>query len=933
MINRYLIALVLGMFFLSTSAQDFQITGKLIDQEQKTPLEAATVVLETLQDSTVISYTISDRNGLFELSGKSNIQKANLFVTFVGYQSYEQQIDFTNERSINLGDIPLEFQVESLGDVVVKGRAAPVVIKQDTLEFNAASFKTKPDATVEDLLKELPGAEVDADGQIRINGKPVNNILVNGKPFFGDDPTIATRNLTKELINKIQVVDTKTESEEFAGEQGDSENKTINITIDEDKNKGLFGRVAAGGGTDNRFEFAGIGNYFDNDLRFSLLGSGNNINSPGFSFGEIEKMFGNASYISVSSNGGFNVGGRSFGMGQGIVNSRNAGMNFANDFGEAIETSADYFYSGANSFNETDRVRENILPDNRFTSISDSRTDSNTDNHSANLRFQAEIDSTFMVEFRPSLNYTLGTNSSSGSSVTTNEAGDLVNDSEYDNFNDRTTRNLSNRLTATKRYGEKGGFIRINGNLQLDETESIDFTNSETNVYGTDASQILRNQRTDGDNNTDGITTNVKWRIPLISKKLFLETEYEFKNENRTNTQLVYDFDAASQSYNQLITPQSTDFESTNRSHKPQFGVSYNSKKLRGSINAAYVARKLTGEDLLTDETGNRVRDIDFENNFNALEATARLNYNFTQKLSLWSAYNLSNNAPDVRQLSPYLDVSDPINTVQGNPNLSPTNSHNFNMGVNNYDWETRSGLYSYFGATFTNDQVVNLTTVDDNFVRSTTFTNVDGVYNAYGNLGYNKDYKLDSLRTLKVEVGMSGSINRFVNFFNADQYASITKSVSPSLGLRFTWTDWFELRPEYRISFNETTFNRDFFDGQEFTQHNARLRTTTYFPEWLTWENDIRYTYNPNVGAGFQRDAVFWNTSLAYSFLNNKAIATFKVYDLLNQNTNSRRTATQSYIEDVQSTVLQQYFMLSFSYKFNTLGKKGEVRENGWWD
>lgn len=153
MINRYLIALVLGMFFLSTSAQDFQITGKLIDQEQKTPLEAATVVLETLQDSTVISYTISDRNGLFELSGKSNIQKANLFVTFVGYQSYEQQIDFTNERSINLGDIPLEFQVESLGDVVVKGRAAPVVIKQDTLEFNAASFKTKPDATVLDRSK------------------------------------------------------------------------------------------------------------------------------------------------------------------------------------------------------------------------------------------------------------------------------------------------------------------------------------------------------------------------------------------------------------------------------------------------------------------------------------------------------------------------------------------------------------------------------------------------------------------------------------------------------------------------------------------------------------------------------------------------------------------------------------------------------------
>ncbi len=933
MIYRILLSLVLGFISISAFSQDFTVSGRLIDQEQKTPLEAATVVLETLKDSTMITYTITDRNGGFELSGKTNLNEVNLFVTFVGYQSFEKKINLGANANQNLGDIALEFQVESLGDVVVKGRAAPVIIKKDTLEFNAASFKTKPDATLEDLLKELPGAEVDADGQIRINGKPVSNILVNGKPFFSDDPTIATRNLTKELINKIQVVDTKTESQEFTGEAGDSENKTINITIDEDKNKGMFGRVAAGGGTDDRFEYAGIANYFDNDLRLSVLGSGNNINSPGFSFGEIQKMFGNANSISINSNGGFNFGGRSFGFGDGIVNSRNAGMNFANDFGEKIETSADYFYSGANSFNETQSVRENILPENRFLTDSDSRTESFTDDHSANLRFQTEIDSTFMVEVLPRIRYTEGRNLSNGSSTTRNQTGNLVNESSYDNSSDRTTRNFGNRISATKRFGDNGAFIRLNGDLQFDETESADFTNSQTAVYGDNPNTILRNQFTDGLNNTNGIQSNLTWRIPLISKKLFVDAEYEFNTQNRTNTQLVYDFDENSQTYNQLITIQSTDFESTNRSHKPQLGLSYNSEKMRLGMSAALVSRKLTGEDLLTDTDGSLVRDIDFDNTFNALEASARFNYNFTKKMSLWTSYRLSNNAPDIRQLSPYLDVSDPINTLQGNPNLSPTNNHNFNLSLNNYDWESRTGYYLYGGVGITNDQIVNKTTVDENFVRETTFTNVDGVYQAYASISYNKDFKLDSLRTLKVETRMYGGMSRFVNFFNADQYASITRRLEPNIGLRFTWKDWFEIRPEYNISLNRTEFNRDFFDGRSFTQHNGRLRTTTFFPEWLTWENDINYIYNPNVGSGFQRNAVFWNTSLAYSFIENKALVTFKVYDLLNQNTNSRRTATQSYIEDVQSTVLQRYFMLSFSYKFNTLGKKGEVRENSWWD
>ena len=930
---RLLMSLVIGFLSLTVYSQEFKITGNLKDGIEKSPLEAATIVLETIKDSTVITYTISDRDGYFELSGRTQLPEANLFVTFVGYESFEQEINLSDKSDIDLGTVYLDFMVESLGDVVVKARTPPVIIKKDTLEFNAASFKTKPDATLEDLLKELPGAEVGEDGQIRINGKPVNQILVNGKPFFSDDPTIATRNLTKEIINKIQVVDTKTESQEFTGEEGDAENKTINITIDEDKNKGIFGRVAAGVGTDERFEYAGLLNYFDNDLRISVLGGGNNINSPGFSFGEIQKMFGNASYMSMDGNGSFNIDGRSFGSGQGITNSRTAGANIANNLGEKIEISGDYFYSGSDSFEETTRSRENILPQNRFFSESFSTSNTSSDNHSANMRFQAKIDSTLLVEILPRLNYQKGTNFNSENSSTRNESGELVNTSNFDNEGLRTSRDFSTRLTTTKKYGSGGGFVRVDATVSINDNDRDDYINSETQVFGDDAQEIIRNQFTDGNDKVNNIKASATWRLPLIAKKLHLETQYEFNIEDRSNEQLVYSFNEDTQIYDQIILPQSTDFESRNEVSRPEIGLRYNSEKMNAGLALAYVNRTLTGEEMLSDSNGDRVRDIDFENNFDALEARANLRYSFSKKMSFWSNYRLSNTAPEVRQLSPYVDVSDPLNTIQGNPNLNPTNRHSLYMGLNNFDWATNTGYYSYLGMSFTNDRVVNQTTVDDNFVRSTTFTNVDGIYDIYGSLSYSKNFELDSLRSVKADIGIDANLNRYVNFFNAEQYANLTKTYTPSINFRFVWKDLFEFRPEYRINFTETSFNRDFFEGRSFTQHNLRLRTTTYLPKWLTWENDIRYVYNPNVSSGFQKDAVFWNTSLGYSFMNDKSLLTFKVYDLLDQNTNSRRNATQSYVEDVQSTVLRQYFMLSFSYKFNTLGKKGEVRENSWWD
>jgi len=918
--NRFqlLFLFLLGIQF--TYAQDFTISGTLTDESEGFPLESATVYAEKISDSTLVTYTISDQQGNFELKGFTQQPAVRVNISYTGYTPYSKKVNF-DSRDVALGSIKLATQSESLKTVTITGSRAPVTIKKDTLEFNVASFKTKKGANVEDLLKELPGVEVDDEGNITVNGKSVNKILVNGKSFFGDDPTIATRNLTKDIIDKIQVTDTKTDSEAFTGEKGDQENKTINITIDEEKNKGVFGRVAAGGGTDERFEYAGIINYFDNDLRLSALGGGNNLNSPGFSFGELQKMYGGASSISIN-NGAINFGGRNFGGAEGITNSRTGGANYADELGEKSELTADYFYSAANSFNNEQISRENILPDDRFFSISNSERINNNDNHGFNGRFETKIDSTFLINVRPQFNYSVGESRFSNTEETRNVNQELTNASAVENSSTRDRKSFENELRVTKKYGTKGGYVRLSVENEINETNAEDFNASTTEIFGDTPQTIVRDQFTDSEQGTTGYNVSIDWRIPLIEKKLFLGLEHSYDNEDREDRQSVFDFDTNTQDYTSFNMQQSTDFNNQNVSQRPEVSMNYDGDKIYARVSTGYVFRTLESEDAL--------RDFTFSNDFNAVELSTYFSYKFNDKMRASTGYSINNNAPGVSQLSPFVDVSDPLNIRQGNPNLRPSNSHRIYLNFNNYDFQTRSGIFSYISFNTTNDAVTAQTTVDENFVRTTTYTNVDGVYNFYGNINYNKTKKLDTIRSIKIRAGMNVNANRNVNFNNETQYASRTITYSPNLSVGFEWDDLFEIRPAYRPSITRNTFNLDLFEDRNFVRHQFTLQTTTTWPKNLEWNNDIDFINNPDVAQGFQQNAVFWNSTLAYSFLNDKAIATLKVYDLLSQNTNARRTSTAAYIQDIQSTVLQQYFLLSFSYKFNTLGKKGETRDGG---
>ncbi|MEP5341659.1 MAG: outer membrane beta-barrel protein [Algibacter sp.] len=863
----------------------FKIYGTLIAETDKTALESATIHLERIKDSSLVTYTISDENGKFYLEGKTTEKRLNLYISYVGYQTHYQSIGLDQE-AINLNAITLKTDANALDAVLIKS-TAPIMIKKDTLTFNVRSFKTKKDANVEDLLKQLPGVEVDDEGKITIDGKSVDNILVNGKPFFGDDPTIATRNLSKDILKNVQITDTKTKAEAFAGDEGNKDKKTINLTIKEENNNGVFGRFAAGIGTNKRYELAGMLNLFDNDQRISILGRKNNINSAGFSFG-----------------------GRSS-TGEGITTSQNYGTNYVDNLTEKIDISANYFFSGSDSENEITTQSEYFLPNSSYFTNSETNSSNESDTHTVNLGFNIAVDSTLLINMGSSFNATNSKTGTAGDEASSDAENILTNQSSSSLFGETIDKNFNNHLAITKRFGKNGAYFKFNLSNKYATTETDDYLNSETTIFGTDPEVINRNQFTKGNQKSKGLYTTASFRWPLKPKELFLDFKFNYSHDKQENIMSTYTFDDSTQDFTLFDIDLSTDFEYTNRSRSPALKLTYKKEKWSIGFESGYIFRTLQNIDFLRP-------DLSLTHDFEAVEFRSNFQYQFSPKSYIYVAYNLNNTPPLLSQLQPFQDVSDPLNTVTGNPNLEPTNTHSFYFGHSTFNFQKRTGFFSHIHANFINNQVVSKTSIDENFIQNTTYANVNGGYNLSASGNYSKTIKIDTLKTVNYKIGLSTSINRSINFNNDVQYVSNNTALMPHASITFEWDDLMMITPNYRLSFNKTKFDLDHFTDQEFIDHSAGLQITTYIPKKFEWQNDISFNYNPNMAEGFQKSTWFWNAILVHTMLKDQGTLALKVYDLLNQNTNARRIATENYIQDSQSTVLTQYVMLSFSWKFN---------------
>jgi len=913
----------LFIFFSSLlfAQNSFSLKGKVINGNNNLPIESATVYLTNVQDSTVVDYTITDKFGKFDFKTKKNNKSSYLKVSFVSFEDYKKELK-NIEADKDFGTISLIEAAKSLSEVVVKSQA-PIRIKKDTLEFNVSSFKVRPDANVQTLLKQLPGVDIDSDGKITVNGKEVNQVLVNGKPFFDKDGKIALQNLPSDIIKKVQITDTKTKKEEKTGAVAASNNASINLTIDENKNKGLFGKFTGGLGSDSRYESSGLLNYFKNKRKISVLASSNNINSVGFSMDEIfdNMKGGRSNSFWVGDNGSFNINGRQYGGGAGITRSDLVGINFSDQWGKNIDPTLSYFYSGANTKNENTTNQINFLPSGNFATKSNSSSNEDRYTHNIASTFEFKIDSTTTLVIEP--NFTKA-NSKRGvvSEQLSFDAQDaLLNSSVSNNFSENNSDGFRNNLSFTKSFKKKGKYLSVVFNNDNSVNTNDDYIDSKTVFYQELQPDDIRHQFNETKSIKDSYITDLDFTQPVTdSLKVKLGVKYKFANakDNRDS----FDYDEASESYTIVNNTLTNDFNAIEKAIMPAAGIEIQKKKINLNLN---LGTTLVNFDAKGDYL-NVVSTLNKEYVLPNIKGYA--SYSFSKSKKLYVNYEYLYSLPTAKQVLAIEDLADPLNTFIGNPNLDLNKNHSIYLGYNNYDFATRSGYGLYSGGNFYNNQIVSSVSYDENKKRTTTYDNVEGTYSSWLGIFWNKTIKKDAHK-FTYGLRLNNNIGFSKGFTDGQLYTAKSFVLSPRLNFTYDYGEILTINPSYNYSYNETNYTNYNVDKTDYFTHKLNLQVINYWPKNWTFGNDFGYTYNSNISPGFKKDFYLWNTSLAYSFFEKKFMAKVKVYDVLNQNLSATRTITPTTVVDQENTVLKRYVMFSLTYKIEKFAGK-EKKSNG---
>ena len=917
MFQKLALAFFLFCFTANYGQNTVLLKGKIVDKNTSIPLESATIYLKSVKDSTVVDYTISDKNGNFEIKTKKNDKAVYFKVSYISYADYSEKLDNLNKDK-DFGFVKLTENASTLNEVIVQSEAPPITIKNDTLEFNASSFKVRPDANVEALLKQLPGVEIDEEGKITVNGKEVNNILVNGKPFFGKDGKIATQNLPAEIISKVQVTDTKTKEEELSGQDATSDEKTINLTIQEDKNKGVFGKANIGYGTDERYESSLLFNYFKDTQKISLLGSGNNINSVGFSMDEIFDNMGGGrnSSIWVNDNGSFGINGMQFGGNNGITTSNMIGVNFADEWAKKkINPNGSYYYSNTETNNNNRTNRINLLPTGNTNTLAESKTKSISDGHSIAMDFEIKIDSTTTLYLSPSFTKNEIKNKNIGFDATYDETGTALNENTSDNKWSSNNNTFKNSLYFYKQLKKKGRGINFSMSNENSKNDSDLFTKTTTTFLQSGNTDDNRDQFRKDNSKNDSFRAEIGYSEPLRDSLVFnFKTTYNYKKSNEIRE--TYDFDSGLNSYSNFNDLLSNDIISRTSSVIPMVGISLRKKKIRGSISM-----------------GTEIINFNNQSNYLANKTSVNKNYIYPKmngylsitlgkSKSIYSYYSYEVNLPSANQILPFENLANPLNTYIGNADLKPNENYSIYTNFNNYDYATRSGFYAYAGGDYNVNQIVASTTYDTDFKATTTYQNVDRAYNTYVGFSLNKSLKKEK-RTFKYGLGLQFDYNYDQGLTNAALFESKGLTLSPRANITWSIDEMITINPSYRYTYINNDFTNYVIDNTKNFKHSAKLEITSYWPKKVVLGSDFGYNYNSNIADGFQKDFYLWNLSLGYNFFEDKLLAKVKVYDVLNQNISATRTITPTAITDMENTVLQQYAMFSLTYEFVNFGGK----------
>lgn len=921
LMKKTLLLLALMFTALILHAQKLHIDGKISDSEKKA-IENATVYLLKEKDSSIINYTATNKEGKFSLKIDDVKEPSILKIDADKLSSYSKKFDKI-DQALSLGDIQLEKPsiVNNIDEVKIT--VSPVKIKKDTIEFSAAAIKVRPDSKIEELLKQIPGVEISNDGKITVNGKEVDQIMINGKPFFDKDGKIALQNLPADIIKNIQFTTTKTKEEELSGTTAKSQNTTINFNIDEKKNKGLLTRLTVGYGSDKRYEASGLASYFKGDTKVSILASSNNINSQGFSRDEVFDSMGNGRNAwmmqggSVSTVGNvtyYNQGGGT----RGIQRSTTIGLNYSDKMGKNADLdSFSLMHSDSNTETRSKVSRSTLLPNYTLQTNSESNGENESKQYSFDTSVKIKLDSMTSVYLSPRFtkNSSFSFNNLQSSTL---KNGSLLNESKSYSSNDSESNSFNPYIYFSRKFKKKGRVLSANMNSSISESKRDNLSQSQNTFY--DENGIIkdnRDQLAKNKNQNSSFNFSAGYSEP-ISDSSSVNFKIKYEARSARDVRNVNDFDNATGDYTKFNQLLSNNMKQRINQISPELSYQINKNKLNfwASVN-------LDISDMKVNSIYNG-QQYDLQKNFVLPEYNLNLYYQLGEGKIL-SIYNYSNfNIPTAEQLTPYKDESNPLITYQGNPNLKNTWVNNLYLYFNNYNKVKNLSYYFNIGFTYRNNDIINFSTYDNSGKQVVTYNNVSGnkSINAGGGFSKNLKWKNDKL-TINPTFNMNYNYNN--GFVDGQSFTSSSYNLNPGLNLVYEIKDKMTIKPSYRLGYSFSNYTNYNLKSINTANQSLKLELTNYMLKGrFVFGNDFEYNTNSNIAPGFKKDFYFWNTSLGYSFYKKQFTAKVKIYDVLNQNQSVRRTITDSYFEDRDDLILKRYIMFSISMKLNKFaGKK----------
>jgi hypothetical protein len=904
---------------------NYSIKGAAVDTESVIKLRNATVIVLNAKDSILRKFTRANETGNFSVDGLKP-GKFILLISYPDYADYVEQFSLDSASTThNFGSIDMRLKSRILKEVMIKGDIRAIKIKGDTTEFNAKAYITQPNAKVEDLLKQLPGIQVDKDGKITANGEAVNKVLVDGEEFFGDDPTLVTKNIRADMVDKVQLYDKKSDQAAFTGIDDGVKTKTINIKLKEDKKNGVFGKASAGIGTDGYYEGQAIYNKFKAKEKFSAYGTIANDGKTGLGYQDNDKLGTSPYSVQIDGNGDLSFSSNSSSRdaldsysgtydGKGLPFARSGGLHYeGKSKNDNNSLNANYKIGAITVDGATTTNTQQTLPTGTFTNNSGQTFNNYAFRQKLDATYQIKIDTTANIKF--AADATIKAFNVKENYLTTSYGNDTLV-----NRNNRAIVNAGDQhiFNASMLYTKKFKKPRRTFSWNVSETYNNNQTHgtliSEIDFYNKlgaiDSTQKINQYKTT--NTTSSVlNSNFTYSEP-ISKAMSVQFNYATGFDNSNADRKSYN-QSAQGVYNLLDTTYSNHYLFNQLTN--QVGAVFTYKKNKVTLNFGSKVSDVNFKQ--TDEvSGNQ-----FKRDFINFSPQANLQFKISQQEGFRFNYNGRNAQPTIEEIQPVKVNTDPLNIILGNPALKPSFNNSFNVNYNSYKVFSGQNIYSGLNYSFTTNPIVNNSVTDKTDKTTTQYVNLTDHtpynYNVYINLG-RKIKPVDMDFNISLSTGGSVSYSYINGALNTSTNRNYNINLYTGKYIEKKFDFYFQGGPSYNIN----QFSLQPGLNNNAPGFNGNLGGEVYLPGKFQIATDNSYTYTGKTQLLPSNERLISNASITKSFFkadNLKFIAS--VNNLFNQDVNFNRNVAANTITQTSTTGIKRYFMLSVNWDFTKFG------------